>query len=262
MKRLLTTILAVLMLCFALPAQAEDDAESLRKSLEQRYDVTIEMGEEITNLSSDTYEIRITPEGVTPFQQLAAGNRRFYSLLKALEDAFSAYPPGFFSRFRIPHFRDRLRFRLVDEVLREGVAVSGYQSNLAGFIDIILARNDARVRAIHHEIGHAIRWRIMYEDYDAFLGWADLNPEHFVYTGDFSVLRTGQENDEPEDWFVREYAKINPYEDMATVFEAVMLKDEGWWAARPHLQEKRQFLLEKMRPVFGELFVRDKGEAR
>ena len=38
MKKLLTTILAVLMLCFALPASAEpaEDAETLRSALEKK----------------------------------------------------------------------------------------------------------------------------------------------------------------------------------------------------------------------------------
>ena len=40
MKRVLSVILAILILCLALPAEAEpeEDAEALRSSLESRYD--------------------------------------------------------------------------------------------------------------------------------------------------------------------------------------------------------------------------------
>lgn len=45
------------------------------------------------------------------------------------------------------------------------------------------------------------------------------------------------------------------YEDRATVFEAMMLKDEDWWSSRPHLQKKAEFLLEKAEPIFGKIFA-------
>ena len=73
-----------------------------------------------------------------------------------------------------------------------------------------------------------------------------------------SVLAGGQ-YDEPEDWFAREYSKTFEYEDRATTFEAIMTKSADWWSTRPNLQKKAQFLLEKAKPVFGEI-VNAEGE--
>ena len=258
MKRALTAFLLVLVLSIVLSVSgepAQNDTDALRRDLERRYDVTIEMGDEISHISSDRYDIRIAGEGETSLN-------RFYSLLMAMDDVFSAYPPGFFSHFRIPNFHDRLRFRLVDEVLLDGERVFGFHTTLQGHSDIILPRNGAKANAVHRVIWRAVEYRIRHENGEDFIGWADLNPEGFVYLAKPSLIEAGHENDEPEDWFVREYSKVNPREDMATVFEAIMTKDAAWWATHPHLQEKAQFLMEKIRPVFGDLFARNKGRTR
>ena len=256
MKRVLTAFLLILLIwSIGLPVSggaAQNDVETLRSTMERRYDVTIEMGDEISHISSDRYDIRITEGGEMSLN-------RFYSLLMAMDDVLSAYPPGFFSHIRIPNYHDRLRFRLVDEVVRDGESVSGFQTVLQGHNDIVLPRNSAEANAIHRLIWRAVEFRIRHENGEKFIGWADLNPKDFVYLAKPSLIEAGHENDEPEDWFVREYSKVNPREDMAAVFEAIMTKDNAWWATRPHLQEKAQFLMEKIRPVFGDLFVRNRG---
>ena len=255
MKGIRAAFRLILIWSFALPVSGEparNEAEILRADLERRYDVTIEMGNELSHISNDRYDIRIAAEE-------AASSHRFYSLLMAMDDVLSAYPPGFFSHIRIPNFHDRLRFRLVDEVLRDGESVSGFQTVLQGHNDIVLPRNGVKANAIHRLIWRAVEYRIRHDSDEDFIGWADLNPEGFVYFAKPSLIEAGHENDEPEDWFVREYSKVNPREDMAAVFEAIMTKDDAWWAARPHLQEKARFLKDKIRPVFGDLFVRNRG---
>ena len=262
MRRVLMLLLSLLILSSVLPAESEpapDNAEALRSSLESRYGVTIQMGDEITHLSSDHYNIRIISEDDATLPTTSTGKERFAALLRLMEKALSAYPHGFFSHFVIPHYRDKLRFRLVDEVLKGGAGIGGYQSNANGYYDIVLARSIADERTIHHIIWHAMEKRIYDENQQVFIGWADLNPDDFWYNGDTSLIDKGNEYEESEDWFVREYSEINPREDMATVFEAFMTKDEAWWAIRPHLQKKRDFLLERIKPYFGDLYVRDQG---
>ena len=94
-------------------------------------------------------------------------------------------------------------------------------------------------------------YRIRWQDPDAFNDWYRLNPEGFLYTGDFSG--TGDADKESDDWFVREYSKIDEYEDRATLFEALMTKPNTWWESRPYLRKKAEAFLEKVRPVFGKL---------
>ena len=84
--------------------------------------------------------------------------------------------------------------------------------------------------------------------------WKNLNPKGFLYTDDFAVIGTNRESVEPSDWFVREYSKIDEFEDRATVFEALMTKDTTWWSTRPHLQEKARSFLERAELVFGDFF--------
>ena len=253
MKRFLI-ILTVLMLLVPCALSEDTDAEALRSFLEQHYGIDILMGDEVTVPAAPNYEIRNIPEGNSPFQQVYYGNTRFADLLKTMDDVFSVYPPEFFSHFPVPGYRDKLRFLLVDEVLFDGMRISGYQTMKNGYFDIILGKNDAKERAIHHEIWHAIEYRIMCEDQNAFDGWAALNPEGFEYTGDFTIIADGTDDLEPDDWFAREYSKSDAYEDRATVFDAIMTQAEAWWNTRPHLQEKARFLLDKAEPIFGDLF--------
>ncbi len=256
MKRVLSVILAVLMLCLALPVQSEgtDDVEALRSFLESHYGISIRMGDECREYASESFQLVITPEGTTAFQQLVCGNQRFLDFLRLLDDTLSVYPPDFFSRFRLIRNYGGLRFLLVDDVLRDGVSLGGFQSgaDAEGKILIFLSRAGAKERAIHHEIGHAMDYRIRWKYPDAFDDWYELNPEDFLYTGDFSLTNG---NEEPDDWFVREYSKIDEYEDRATIFEALMTKDDAWWETRPYLRKKAEVFLEKAEPIFGDLFA-------
>ena len=259
MKRVLSVILAVLMLCLALPAQSEatDDADALRSFLESHYGISIRMGDECREYASESFRIVITPDGDTPFQHMVYGNRRFLDFLRLLDDVLSVYPPDFFSGFRLTRNYGGLKFLLVDDILRDGIPQGGFQSgaDTDGKILIFLSRAGAKVRAIHHEIGHAVDYRIRWKDPDAFDSWYRLNPEDFLYTGDFSTTGTDEADKEPDDWFVREYSKIDEYEDRATVFEALMTKDAAWWGTRPYLRRKAEVFLEKTKPVFGDLLV-------
>ena len=258
MRRAVSAVLAFLMLPFILSASAEsvpDEAESLRAFLQSHYGVTILMGDEISLFPSEIYALRIIPEGESVFLQTLAGNERFADLLRCMDDVFSVYPPEFFSRFAKKDYIKGLRFILTDQILLDGTRISSVQSVHDRHIDVYLAKDDAKERAIHHEIWHAMEYRILCEDPGAFDGWPSLNPEGFVYTGDFSVIRNGEEKQEPEDWFASEYGKIDEFEDRATVFEALMIRDEIWWSARPHLQKKAEYLLDIAKPIFGEIFT-------
>lgn len=259
MRRTLSVILTILILFLVLPTKCEpaaDDGEELRSFLQQHYGITILMGDECREYPSENYQIVITPEGSSAFQQMMYGNRRFTDMLRLLDDVLSVYPPDFFSSFKWTKHFGGIMFLLVDDIMLDGVSFGGLQSGADsdGRIPIFLSRIGAKAREVHHEIGHAVDYLIRWKTPDAFDEWFELNPKDFLYTGDFSVSGTGKGNEEPNDWFVREYSKINEYEDRATVFEALMMKVEAWWSTRPHLQRKAQYLLEKAEPIFGDIF--------
>ena len=67
---------------------------------------------------------------------------------------------------------------------------------------------------------------------------------------DTALMEGAKAHREPEDWFVRDYGKYNAKEDRATVYEAIVTKDDEWWNSRPHLRKKKEYLLEKIRSYF------------
>lgn len=266
MKRMLTLFLALMFVCLALsvPAAAEAagdemDADLLRDFLQEQFGVTIRMGKECSGCSTKEYEFVIEPEGSTPFQRLVIGNRRFTDLLLILFNALRVYPAGFFPGFMSGKYPEGLQFLLVDGISARGVPYGGVQTVGDGALDIMLSRTGVAESSIHHEIWHAMELRILEADKHAFDKWRTLNPKGFRYSQQDSVLAAGGQYDEPEDWFAREYSKTFEYEDRATTFEAIMTKSADWWSTRPNLQKKAQFLLEKAKPVFGEI-VNAEGE--
>jgi len=257
MRRAKPLLLALLLMCFMMPkATAEiSNTEELRAFLQSHYGVTILMGRECSDFSLDEYEFQISQKESTPFLRMLSGNDRFTGLLLMMDDAFSVYPTEFFSRFVSKEYPEGLRFQLVDGITARGIPFGGVQTNENGKLDIVFARTGVAESSIHHEIWHAMELCILENNKHAFDKWRTLNPKGFKYSQKDSRLAAGGQDEEPEDWFVREYAKTFEYEDRATVFEALMTKSEDWWSTRPHLQKKAQFLLEKAKPVFGEIFA-------
>jgi hypothetical protein len=245
--------IALLSLCLALPAAAAklgDVPEVFRSFIQSRYGIIIRMGDECGDCEIGKVELQIIPEEGTPFQKLAAGEKRFAGLLKNLDHAVAVYPPGFFSRFQ-----PALRFWLADKVLVDGNRVAGFFSYADGHYEIALSRLDSDEGSPHHEIWHAMEHLILEQEPDAFGQWDLLNPEDFAYTGDYTGMQADQSHPEPEDCFVSEYATVSGEEDRAMVFRALMTRDETWWSTRPHLRKKAEFLLKKAEPVFGKISV-------
>lgn len=267
MKRGLTLFLVLLAVCFALPAPAAAaekavDADLLRDYLQEQFGVTILMGKECSGWSPEEYEFRIIPEGNTPFQRLVIGNRRFTGLLLILFNVLNAFPASFFRGFVSGKYPEGLQFRLADEISARGIPFGGVQTSGDGSLDIMLSRTGVAESSVHHEIWHAMELQILEDDRHAFDKWRNLNPKGFRYSQQDSVLAAGGQYDEPEDWFAREYSTTFEYEDRATTFEAMMTKSADWWSTRPNLQKKAQFLLEKTKPVFGEIFGQDSESFR
>ena len=130
MRRAVSAVLALLLLCFTLMTRADsvsDDAEALRSFLQSHYGVTILMGDEISVFPSEEFELRVIPEGNSVFLQMLEGNSRYLDLLRRLDDVFSVYPPEFFSRFAKRHYFDGLRFLLTDQILMDGKRFDGVQ---------------------------------------------------------------------------------------------------------------------------------------
>ena len=241
---------ALLLLPFACTGEAgaagEDRVRELCGFLQGHYGIGILTGEACLFIPRDNIEIQVNVSEVSGTGEAVFENARYEELIMRLDDVLSVYPPGFFARFaaRAGEEPGGLRSLLVDRLFYGGNPASGmfYHAG-GGWMDIWLSASGAGERTIHHEIGHALEYLIRLEDPEAFSDWDSLNPEGFEYGEDAAVEDSAERNREPEDWLVREYSKHDVWEDRATVFEAIMMKDAEWWEQRPHLQKKAEALL-------------------
>ena len=240
---------ALLLLPFACAGESgaagEDRVRELCSFLEGHYGIGVLAGEDCLFIPRDEIEVQLNYSGISDTGEAVFRNGRYEPLLMLLDDVLSVYPPAFFSRFaRGGDEPGGLRFLLVDRLFYRGNPAGGmfYHAG-GGWMGIWLSASGARERTIHHEIGHALEYLIRLEDPEAFSDWDSLNPEGFAYGEDAAAEDSGERDREPEDWFVREYSKHDVWEDRATVFEAIMLKDAAWWETRPRLRKKAEALL-------------------
>ena len=84
-----------------------------------------------------------------------------------------------------------------------------------------------------------------------------LNPEGFTYSEDYLEQDIWKQAEPKDDWFVRGYSIIDEMEDRATVIEAIFRYNDDWWAAHPHIEKKRDFLLDAAEPVFGPVYYHE-----
>lgn len=243
-------LLALMLMVATAAAEKKETAVQLRFEIENRYHVSVLMGEECLGVPTSGFELQITPQGPSLFHWLYIGEEQYTEALKTLRSALSAYPEGFFRNFRSAAGDTRLQFLVGDRIIRGGQSYGAMTaSDNAGHSSVFLAANATNPEAsVHHALWHVIEARILFKAQMALKDWTNLNPEGFAYEEEESVL-SGTEED-PAEWFVNEEARQNEKEDRAAVFEAYMTKDDAWWDGRPHLQAKLKFLLLRIQGVF------------
>lgn len=263
MKRRVTILLSFLSLIFMLgnaaaetPAVDSDSfdlARSLANFMEDHYDVTILIGDECSGVVTEGFELGDRPAGRTPLLNLLGG-KNYESEMKRIDDAFSVYPPEFFTRFVSEESPSGIRFLLVDQIVYEGASMAGVTTVQDGYYNIFLGVGAFGSLNIHHEIWHAMEYRITAEYPDAFDDWYTLNPEDFLYDTGYFDQDIWEQAAEGNAWFVRGYSVINEMEDRATVIEAIFQYDSDWWAEHPLIQKKLDVLLAAAEPVFGNVY--------
>lgn len=228
-------------------------AGELRFDIENRYHVSVLLGDECESVPTRGFELRILPRSPSVFHWMHHGEDQYTEVLRSLDRALSAYPQDFFKSLRSAAGETaRLQFLIGDGIVRDGKAYGGMTaSDPAGHSSIFLAANAADAEAsVHHALWYAMEARILFRAPMALKDWKTLNPQGFAYAEEESVLP--EEERDPEDWFVNEEGRQNEQEDRAAVFEAYMTRDSAWWEARPHLQAKLKFLLVRIQGVFKE----------
>ena len=243
------------------------DLRARADKLEEKYGVKILIGDEVLDLedTNDPYRFPST-EG-----DEADGNsyRDTENGLASLESHLAEYPEGFFEQFRINGkaglcigLVESLVDKYSDTAFEAGGVTYGY-----GLWTVIAIRADAVGYALDHEMFHAVEFIVSEKvgeiDEDE---WAALNPEGFVYSTSFDGYAesdTGSEYVYPADsdpYFYREYGKVTPLEDRATLIEGLINNTESMTYIRdikekcPHLKAKYDFLADWTKQLFGYVY--------
>ena len=258
MKKLFSFLIAILIsvpIISLSESKKEADyetAHSIANFMETHYDVSVLIGSECNSVAKDNqFTLGNKPQGRTPFMN-AAGLYSYTKEIQIVDDAISVYPPEFFSKFKCNEAPNGLRILIPHQILYEGKSMAGVSTVQDGYYNIFLAVGMFNHLNIHHEIWHAMEFRITSENPHVFDHWIDLNPEGFHYSEDYLEMDIWEQAEPQEDWFARGYSTIDEMEDRATVIEALFRHDPDWWAQRPHLQKKLDFLLEatELEPMF------------
>ena len=229
------------------------EARGLADFMQEHYDITILIGDECASMKTEGFSLGDDPAGRTPLKDLL-NLETYENDLRIIDDCFSVYPGGFFSKFHSPQSAGGLRILLVNSILYNGKKMAGVVTVQDGYINVFLGLGSFYKLNVHHELWHAVEERIKFDNPDVFDSWYLLNPEEFLYSGDDSEMDIWEQAAFHDYWFVRGYSTISEEEDRATVIEAVFLFENDWWAEHVQIRKKLNTMLTAAYPIFGDIY--------
>ncbi len=161
-----------------------EKARGLANFLEDHYDIAVIIGEECDSINTKYFDLGKKPSGRTPFLNMVA-SADYEEDIELIDDALSYYPPGFFSTFKCGEAPKGLRIIVPDQIIANNTVMAGVTTIQDGYYNIFLGVGAFNSTNVHHEIYHAMEYRITYDNPDAFNKWDQLNPPGFVYTDDY-----------------------------------------------------------------------------
>ena len=224
--------------------EADSSLQQLREAadtLEQKYQIRILLGKQTE--AGCAYARRTAQTATDPGQIQAA--------LDALDVALSQYPQDYFLRFRGLDNQSGIQLLLTGPI--EGsLPTTGFTALLRDRYVIGLDITTANLtKTLHHELSHATEMVLSTDSFDADQ-WASLNPEGYKYYGiyDSGYLNltkwTYSGGSGADSHFVDSYARINPREDRARLWEEFMTTDCTDLLRAPALQGKLRLMLQIM----------------
>ncbi|SDB59078.1 hypothetical protein SAMN02910317_03115 [Ruminococcaceae bacterium FB2012] len=241
-------------------------------ALEEKYGVRILIGDEVPCLdeTNDAYRY-VSAEGG---EWAGSGYSDTEAALNSLDKRMGEYPEGFFDEFKA---RGKggiciaLAGDLADKYTDSSFAAAG-QTYCYGLWTIIPVITDYADHALNHEMFHAVEFlvddRVGAIDEDE---WNALNPEGFEYSKDFDGYADGEMSSDhiygydDDPYFARDYGKVTPLEDRATLIEMLFTdayndpaeyRDyiEDITEKSPHLKAKIDFLADWTKQLFGYVY--------
>lgn len=248
---------------------------TLADKIEEKYGVRVLIGDEVLDLE-DTHD----PYQFVSAESEDAGQDSYESTkdaLNTIDEMLGRYPEDFFEKFRI-NGKGGLCLALAQDIVDKYNDTSfeaGGVTYSYGLWTVIVMRpeqTDIAGTIIHHEMFHAVEFIV-----SAKAGrideaeWAALNPEGFEYSTDFEDYYEGDTvseyiypgDDDP--YFYREYSKVTPLEDRATLIEGIftdayadspdhMTYIEDIQTKCPHLKAKYEYLGKWTSKLFGYVY--------
>ena len=249
MKRQIIPIILIILL---LPLYAlAESYEDLTSAIESKYGITILIGDSCLGCEEGGLAFNTQSSGTSAYLS-TLGPINYEPAIRKINDCLSEYPPDFIRNITCPGGEKGLRILLIGGISR--IAPSPPRPEILlgrtylkdGYINVVLAADALTDETIHHELWHAIEYRIKAEDPEAFTAWKALNPPGFRYD---------PKNDQSEyrdDWFISIKGMSYPGEDRATIWAAIYTQSAEWWNQRPHLKQKRNELFRIAKAVFPE----------
>lgn len=212
----------------------EEVNNSLRKSIETSYGITVRYGVETNGYTvAGLSTVRLTD------------SNRINQLLNELNNNLSLYPSGFFDETKQAGYT--LTIYLIKQYSQQNV--TGITDSTTPNILISLATDYSFTESLHHEIYHYIE-KYMYAKGANYTTWNTLNPIGFNYgetNNTYSYVSTGNINAS----FVNTYAQTDQYEDRASTFEYMMDDTEaGCLQTGTPIWKKAKYISEQIDAVF------------
>ena len=187
------------------PVTIQDTNNTLRNSLQNQYGITIRYGAE-----TNGYMVA----GLTT-NHLTDPNR-INEILNTLNVALSHYPSGIFTETKQAGYT--LTIYLIKSYSQNNV--TGITDSTTKNILISLATDFSFEESLYHEVYHYLE-KYMYAKGANYTTWNSLNPPEFSYGKTNSNLSYTTANN-PNSYFVNNYAQTDQYEDRASTFEYMM----------------------------------------
>lgn len=205
------------------PDEVQQQLEAQAEVLEQKYGVTILVGEEC-----DTVFDEFSATRTSDWEEVTAA-------LDTLDQALSVYPDGFIRQLRYGSIRG-IQIQLVSELWADGSGRYGdgyiaFTQPQWDYYLMVIDIDDVGVDTYYHEFSHIIdsylEWDAMQRE-DALYSeerWAAFNPGWFPgYSYDYSV----EHYVEDYAYFIDGYSTVSPTEDRARIMEYAM-SEYGYW---------------------------------
>jgi hypothetical protein len=258
-RRYVCLLLLFLLWTSSALAETPGNSGEIRERIEREYGIRVLLPDECAAvLLPDGKEYGpYTPGALSPIARYAAADPAS-GPLTLLEETLALYPDGFFIRFTDQGGSLKI-------LLAESIVMPEHPENTClgdAFLSgddymVCLSLSGFRTDVVHHELWHAIEWRILAGHPEAFCAeeWMKLNPEGFRYTPLYAGSHPAASLPEAADgWFVSEYSRTAPGEDRAALWALrFTVPDPLWWEEHLRLKAKLDVMEAEMQRIFGNI---------